>query len=152
MSYDRGTEALKILCVHERYKSNFLIETGREHFVMTEGDVWYSTWQGLTTSLQDHLDPSELSDLMTDSTSSPMSNIDSNFQTPTASSSHTAVIIQRGARRLSGKQSPSSHQPHSVDSGIGSPRSIPLYSPTTPLTHKTSSSPSVSFSENSPEK
>ena len=36
MSYDRGTEALKILCVHDRYKSNFLIETGREHFVMTE--------------------------------------------------------------------------------------------------------------------
>ena len=102
---------------------------------------------------QEHLDTSELSDLMTDSTSSPMSSIDSNFQTPNTSSSHTNVIIPRGARRLSGKQSTnSSHQPHSVDSGIGSPRSIPLYSPTTPITPKTSSSPSVSFSENSPEK
>ena len=102
--------------------------------------------------MQDHLDPSELSDLVTDSTSSPISNLDSNFQTPNPSSSHTNVIIQRGARRLSGKQTTSSHQPHSVDSGIGSPRSIPLYSPTTPITPKTSSSPSVSFSENSPEK
>ena len=99
------------------------------------------------------MDPSELSDLMTDSTSSPMSSIDSNFQPPNTSSSHTNVIIPRGARRLSGKQSTnSSHQPHSVDSGIGSPRSIPLYSPTTPITPKTSSSPSVSLSENSPEK
>ena len=96
---------------------------------------------------QDHLDTSDLSDLMTDSTSSPMSNMDSNFQTPsTNSSSHTNVIIQRGGRTTS------SHQPHSVDSGIGSPRSIPLYSPTTPITPKTSSSPSVSLSENSPDK
>ena len=102
-------------------------------------------------SFQEHLDTSDLSDLMTDSTSSPMSSIDSNFQTPNTSSSHTAVIMPRGARRLSGKQTNSSHQPHSVDSGIGSPRSIPLYSPTTPITPKTSSSPSVT-SENSPEK
>ena len=99
------------------------------------------------------MDTSELSDLMTDSTSSPMSSLDSNFQPPQPNSSHTNVIMPRGARRLSGKQTSSSHQPHSVDSGIGSPRSIPLYSPTTPITPKTSSSPSVSLtSENSPEK
>ena len=69
----------------------------------------------------------------------------------------SAAAAQRGARRLSGKTgsgpgSGGSLQPHSVDSGIGSPRSIPLYSPTTPITPKTSSSPSVGLSESSPEK
>ena len=91
------------------------------------------------------------------SSTSPMSSVstslESSFPTP-HSGSGPAVIVSRGARRLSGKTGPgsSSLQPHSVDSGIGSPRSIPLYSPTTPITPKTSSSPSVSFSENSPEK
>ena len=44
---------------------------------------------------QEHLDTSELSDLMTDSTSSPMSSMDSNFQPPNSSSSHTNVIMPR---------------------------------------------------------
>ena len=71
---------------------------------------------------------------------------ESSFPTPQGTN-----VIQRGARRLSGKTSSSSLQPHSVDSGIGSPRSNSLYSPTTPIS-KTSSSPSASLSENSPEK
>jgi len=106
---------------------------------------------------QENLDTTELSELMTDPTSSPLAPSDSNFQTPSvttpqAGPAHTNVIIQRGNRRLSGKTN-NTHQPHSVDSGIGSPRSIPLYSPNPPITPKTSgSSPSVSLSENSPEK
>ena len=61
----------------------------------------------------------------------------------------------RGGRRLSGKagQGGPGHQPHSVDSGIGSPRSIPLYSPNPPITPKTTgTSPAVTLAENSPEK
>lgn len=106
---------------------------------------------------QENLDTSELSELMRDTNCSPLPAGDSNFQapnvtTPQAGATHTNVIIQRGNRRLSGKTH-NTHQPHSVDSGIGSPRSIPLYSPNPPITPKTSgSSPSVSLSENSPEK
>ena len=95
---------------------------------------------------QDNLD-NELGELTC--STSPMSSVstslDSSFPTPPLHGSSN-VIIQRGARRLSGKTGSSSLQPHSVDSGIG------LYSPTTPITPKTSSSPSVSLSENSPEK
>ena len=97
---------------------------------------------------QDNLE-SDLGELTC--STSPMSSVstslDSSFPTPPLHGSSN-VIIQRGARRLSGKtgSGSSSLQPHSVDSGIG------LYSPTTPITPKTSSSPSVSLSENSPEK
>lgn len=105
---------------------------------------------------QENLDTTELTELMSDPNCSPLATSDSNFQTPSvttpqAGPAHTNVI-QRGNRRLSGKTH-NTHQPHSVDSGIGSPRSIPLYSPNPPITPKTSgSSPSVSLSENSPEK
>ena len=63
-----------------------------------------------------------------------------------------------GPQQLPGKTVPTNggtNQPHSVDSGIGSPRSIPgaLYSPNPPKTPKvTGSSPSVLASESSPEK
>jgi len=113
---------------------------------------------GQFTSVEDQLDNSEVGDLTSSSpfSSSVTTSLDSSFPTPTNNANsmtptHTSNVIQRGSRRPSGKTT-GPGLPHSVDSGIESPRSTPLYSPTTPITPKTSSSPSVSMSENSPEK
>jgi len=66
---------------------------------------------------------------------------------------HANVIIPRGGRRPSGKQGPGA-QPHSVDSGIESPRSIlgAQFSPNPAKSSVSGASPSVTLAENSPEK
>jgi len=66
---------------------------------------------------------------------------------------HANVIIPRGGRRPSGKQGPAA-QPHSVDSGIESPRSIlgSQFSPNPAKSSVSGASPSVTLAENSPEK
>ena len=100
---------------------------------------WYQWY------FQDQLDNSEVGDLTSSSpfSSSVTTSLDSSFPTPTNNANsmtptHTSNVIQRGSRRPSGKTT-GPGLPHSVDSGIESPRSTPLYSPTTPITPKTSS-------------